>query len=268
MRDQLSLRLEPDVPPLPNLPEGLRPMLPRALADPFDSATHIFEPAWGGLRALAYVGPAASPGAGEVRVVDADGRDVGARLPELAGMAVRLDARSAVLDGELVAVDGSGRADPAELARRIRGETGRPVAYLAFDLLHLDGRSLLSMPLHKRRDLLRRVLHPGDEVLAVPAIAAEGRALHEAAAAQGIAGVLARQRTSPYLPGTKSRLWRFVAAMPPKPEAVETTAADTGATETSPKEAEAGSTVDSTADATAAAPVMALISRLPLPFDD
>lgn len=269
MRDQLSLRLEPDVPPLPNLPEGLRPMLPRALADPFDSATHIFEPAWGGLRALAYVGPAASPGAGEVRVVDADGRDVGARLPELAGMAVRLDARSAVLDGELVAVDGSGRADPAELARRIRGETGRPVAYLAFDLLHLDGRSLLSMPLHKRRDLLRRVLHPGDEVLAVPAIAAEGRALHEAAAAQGIAGVLARQRTSPYLPGTKSRLWRFVAALPvKKPEAAEATPAETRAAEKSPKEADAGSTADSMADRTAAAPVMALISRLPLPFDD
>ena len=72
------------------------------------------------------------------------------------------------------------------------------------------------MPLHRRRDLLRRVLHPGDEVLAVPAIAAEGRALHDAAAAQGIAGVLARQRTSPYLPGTTSRLWRFIATGPPK----------------------------------------------------
>ena len=49
----------------------------------------------------------------------------------------------------------------------------------------------------------------------MPAIAAEGRALHAAAAAQGIAGVLARQRTSPYLPGvTTSRLWRFIAVGP------------------------------------------------------
>jgi bifunctional non-homologous end joining protein LigD len=251
MRDQLSLRLEPELAPLPNLPDGLRPMLSRPIAEPFDSADHIFEPAWGGTRALAFVGPADLPGAGDVRIVDGEGRDVGAALPELAGMAVRLDARSAVLDGELVAVDDAGRADPAELERRIEGKPGRPVAYLAFDLLHLDGRSLLTMPLHRRRDLLRRVLHPGDEVLAVPAIAAEGRALHDAAAAQGIAGVLARQRTSPYLPGTRSRLWRFVATGPPK-------------TRPNP---DLGLAVADAAPS-AAAPVVALIRRLPLLFDE
>jgi len=226
-------------------------MLPRGVTEPFDSEAHIFEPAWGGTRALAFIGPADSPGAGDVRIVDGEGRDVGGSLPELAGMAVRIDARSAVLDGELVAVDADGRADPAELARRIGGTAGRPVAYLAFDLLHLDGRSLLTMPLHRRRDLLRRVLHPGDEVLAVPAIAAEGRALHDAAAAQGIAGVLARQRTSPYLPGVKSRLWRFIAAGPAKPAVV-------------PEPVLVGA--ESTP--TAAAPVVALISRLPLDFDE
>jgi bifunctional non-homologous end joining protein LigD len=253
MRDQLALPLEPDVPPLPNLPEGLRPMLPRTLPEPFDSAAHVFEPAWGGTRALAFVGPADRPGDGSVRIVDEAGHDVAAALPELAGMAVRLDARSAVLDGELVAVDESGRADPAELARRIGGELGRPVAYLAFDLLHLDGRSLLSMPLHRRRDLLRRVLHPGDEVLAVPAIAAEGRALHAAAASQGIPGILARQRTSPYLPGTTSRLWRYIpTAAARSPVAV-------------PHAEGARSPADASA---ASAPVVALIRRLPLLFED
>ena len=107
-----------------------------------------------------------------------------------------------------------GRADAAELARRLAGEPGRAVAFLAFDLLHLDGRSLLSQPLVRRREALRRVLRPGDEVVAVPAIATEGVALFEAAVAQGIAGILARQRSSPYLPGVRSRLWRFVAARP------------------------------------------------------
>jgi bifunctional non-homologous end joining protein LigD len=245
MTDQLSLSLETD---LPNLPETLRPMLARPLPEPFDSPDHLFEPSWGGLRALAFVGPAATAGSGEVRLIDVDGVEVGTRLTELAGLAVRVDARSAVLDGELVVVDAAGRADPKELAARIAGRAGRPVAYLAFDLLHLDGRSLLGVPLAKRREMLRRVLRPGDEVVAVPAISDEGRALFDAVAAQGIAGVMARQRTSPYLSGVRSRLWRFIAAGPP-----------------------GGVVAHSAADdppVPASAPVLALIRRLPLLEED
>ncbi len=175
------------------------------------------------------------------------GVDVSAALPELAGMAVRVAARSAILDGELVVVDGTGRADPAELERRLAGEPGHPAAFLAFDLLHLDGRSLLSQPLVKRREALRRILRPGDEVVAVPAIATEGKALFAAVAAQGVAGVLARQRHEPLLPGrpqppvavhpgdaTRGRARRRDGAEPLPPPTVAT------------------------------APVLALISRLPL----
>ena len=247
MADQLSLRLEADR--LPDLPD-LRPMLPRPMPAPFDSAEHLFEPWWGGERALVLVGPGDVPGGGAVRVVDAAGLDLTAMLPELAGLAVRVAARSAILDGELVVVDAAGRADPAELARRLAGEPGRPAAFLAFDLLHLDGRSLLSQTLDRRREALRRILRPGDEVVAVPAIAGEGVALFEAAVAQGIAGVLARQRASPYLPGVRSRLWRFVAA--------QAGAAGPGAGPGAEDEPEAR---------TAAAPVLALISRLPLDED-
>jgi bifunctional non-homologous end joining protein LigD len=250
MRDQLSLRLEPDVPTLPNLPVTLRPMLPRPLPEPFDSTAHLFEPSWGGLRALAFVGPAESPGAGDVRVIDGDGRDLTTALPELAGLAVRVDGRSAVLDGELVVVDPDGLADDAELERRLAGGRGRPVAFLAFDLLHLDGRSLLSAPLDRRRQALRRVLRPGDEVVAVPAIAGEGRALYDAAATQGIAGVMARQRSSPYLSGVQSRLWRYIEVRPGS-------AADRPAAEADPPE-----------PTTSTAPVVALIRRLPLLFEE
>ena len=240
MADQLSLRLEADT--LPDLPD-LRPMLPRPLPAPFDSDEHLFEPWWGGERALISIGPAEVAGAGEVRIRDAAGREITSALPELAGLAVRVAARSAILDGELVVVDASGRADPGELARRLAGEPGRPAAFLAFDLLHLDGRSLLSQPLVRRRQALRRVLRPGDEVVAVPAIATEGVALFEAAVAQGIAGMLARQRASPYLPGVRSRLWRFVAATPVGGVVPDVAPEIPGA---------------------AAAPVLALISRLPL----
>jgi bifunctional non-homologous end joining protein LigD len=243
MTDQLSFRLDTDL--LPELPD-LRPMEPRLLSEPFDSDEHLFEPWWGGVRAFAYIGPAMAPGGGAVRIVGATGDDLSAALPELAGMAVRVAARSAILDGELVVVDGTGRADPAELERRLAGQAGHPAAFLAFDLLHQDGRSLLSQPLVKRRETLRRILRPGDEVVAVPAIATEGRALFAAVTAQGVAGILARQRQSPYLPGVRSRLWRFIPAAAPADGL-----ADDSAEPLRPP-------------TVATAPVLALISRLPL----
>jgi hypothetical protein len=85
-------------------------------------------------------------------------------------------------------------------------------------------------------------------VVAVPAIVEEGRALFDAVAAQGIAGVMARQRTSPYLPGVRSRLWRFIGARPAE-GSVDGAAADDP-------------------PAAANAPVLALIRRLPLLDED
>jgi bifunctional non-homologous end joining protein LigD len=264
MADQLSLRLEADK--LPDLPD-LRPMLARPLPAAFDSDEHLFEPWWGGERALVLIGPADTTGAGEVRIQDATGREVTAAFPELAGLAVRVDARSAILDGELVVVDSAGRADSGELARRLAGEPGRPVAFLAFDLLHLDGRALISQPLVRRRQALRRVLRPGDEVVAVPAIATEGVALFDAVVAQGVAGILARQRQSPYLPGVRSRLWRYIAAVPgPGGAAGPGGAMPESGGVAGPVGPGAVDASDEQPPTTAAAPILALISRLP--FDE
>ena len=90
----------------------------------------------------------------------------------------------------------------------------------------------------------------------VPAIAGEGRALHAAVSAQGIAGVLARRRTSPYLPGVRSTLWRSIAAGP-RSEGAATPAASR-ARRTPRRTTSSG--------ATGTAPVLALFRRLP--FDE
>ncbi|HYN69021.1 MAG TPA: hypothetical protein VEX41_02270 [Candidatus Eisenbacteria bacterium] len=255
--DQLSLLLDAA---MPNPPANLRPMLARPLPEAFDSPNHLFEPAWGGVRALAIIGPSDSPGAGEVTLVGEDGRPISPLPVDLSGLAVRIAARSAVLDGEIVVVDPTGRLDADELARRMRGEAGKPLAYLAFDLLDLDGRSLLSVPLDRRRELLRRVLRPGDELVAVPAIAEEGKALFAAVVAQGLAGVRARQRGSPYLPGVRSRLWRSIAVGSARKRRRQTSA--TAAT--SPAEADAMALEPAPRGAT----VLALIRRLPLGLDE
>ena len=246
MAEQLSFRLEPALP----RPGDVAPMWPTPYPAAFDSPDFLFEPTWGGHRVLAFIDPSERAGDGAVRLVDAAGRDLVGRLPGLAGLGVRVAARSAVLDGELVVVDAHGRADDEALRGRLVGRPGRPVALLVFDLLHLDGRWLLNQPLDKRRDLLRRVLRPGDEVVMVPAIAGEGRALYEAVAVQGIAGMLARRRTSPYLPGVRSALWRSIVVLSPGDAARAETAA-----EQAPEGVISGT-----------APVLALFRRLP--FDE
>jgi bifunctional non-homologous end joining protein LigD len=244
MTDQLALPLDATADRLPDLP-ALRPMLARPLPEAFDSDEHLFEPSWGGTRALVSIGPAEQAGGGDVRIIDAEDIDRTSALPELSGTAVRVAARSAILDGELVVVDADGRADEAALERRFDGKPGRPVAFLAFDLLHLDGKSMIGQPLVKRREMLRRVLRPGDEVVAVPAIATDGRALFDAIVAQGLAGMMARQRLGPYLPGIRSRLWRFIPAIEGSVPAAEMADA--------PEE-----------PTSATAPVLAMLSRLPL----
>lgn len=251
MTDQLTLSLDLA---LPNLPAGLRPMLARPLPEAFDSTDHLFEPMWGGARALALIGPAELPGAGDVVLVAEDGT-AGPAPIELAGLAARVDARSAVLDGEIVVVDPGGRLDAEELARRLAGKPGRPLSYLAFDILNLDGRSLLNLALDRRRRLLRQVLRPSDEVVAVPAIAGEGRALFEAVTRQGLHGIRARQRSSPYLPGIRSRMWRSIVV-------------DAGGARTS--KAAAGTSDDPgnpEAQLDRKERVLALIRRLPLDFE-
>jgi bifunctional non-homologous end joining protein LigD len=244
--EQLSFRLDPALPAA----GPVAPMWPVPRPDAFDSPDHLFEPTWGGHRVIAYVGPAEHAGGGDVRLIDPTGLDLAPRLPELTGLAVRVAARSAVLDGELVVVDGAGRADDEALRSRLNGGPGRPVALLVFDILHLDGVWLLRTPLEKRRATLKRALRPGDEVVVVPAIAGEGRALHDAVSAQGIAGVLARRRTSPYLPGVRSRLWRSIAAAEPG----------------SAPAVQASEPSDLAIDGGGTAPVLALFRRLP--FDE
>ena len=161
-------------------------MLPRPAEHPFDSADHLFEPSWArrtGPRLHRASRSGAAPPRGRRRVGTWP-----PVLPELADLGSRIVARSAVIDGEVVVVDDRGRPDPAALRTRLAGGSGPPVAYLVFDLLVLDGRPILGEPLHRRRRELHRLLTPGDTVVAVPAIAGEGLALHAAVERPGYRG--------------------------------------------------------------------------------
>jgi bifunctional non-homologous end joining protein LigD len=206
--DQLSLELEPGA---PRLPGDLRPMLAKPAEEPFDDPNWLFEPSWEGLRALAHVEN------GRLRLVDARGRDVTSRFPDLLGLIDAVVAAPCVLDGEIVIPESQGMPDPDALQQRLRPlDEGHAkphrghATYLVDDLLVHDGRSLLREPLERRRALLVTALKPGDRLVLVPAVAGEGSTLFDAVEAQGLPGMLARRRDSPYLPGMRSDLWRRI----------------------------------------------------------
>jgi len=180
-------------------------MLATAAAEPFDSPDHIFELKLDGVRAIAFLE------AGEVRVQNRRLEDLRAQFPQFADLPRRVKARSAVLDGEIVALDAEGRSSLPLLQERLQEEKG-PLTYQVFDILYLDGASLMHLPLARRKTILHQALLPSDSLQACDFVDGEGVAFFEAAAEHGLEGIVAKEKASPYRPGERSRAWQTVKA--------------------------------------------------------
>ena len=129
-----------------------------------------------------------------------------------------IEAREAIVDGEVVALDERGHPDFSLLQERIsEGRTGRPVplVYQAFDLLYLDGRSLRRRPARvaqaaaRARDPAQRRASSTRKP-----IDTEGVAFFEAVKAQGLEGIVAKHRRSRYEPGRRASSWLKIKARP------------------------------------------------------
>jgi ATP-dependent DNA ligase len=211
--DQLSLSLTGDV---ARLPRSVRPMMPKPADAAFDSDEHVFEPRWGGRRVLAFIEPGGGAHALRLRLIDENGRDLAPFFPELATLPDLVGDLPAILDGELVLPDKSGRMDREAFAGRIdHGRTADVVpVYLAFDVLWAGGRPIIAQPLQRRREHLARIVHSSAELVVLPGVVRDGMDLYFAVAQQGLRGVMARHLRGPYLPGRRSDLWRWIASQP------------------------------------------------------
>jgi bifunctional non-homologous end joining protein LigD len=183
----------------------IKPMLAKP-SPPFDSEEHLFELKWDGTRCIMFMDRKG------VRLQNRRLRDITARYPEFQG--VRLRTGSAVLDGELVVIH-KGRPDFKRLQQREHQEdparikilsTLLPATYAAFDLLYLNGRSLLGRPLLERRRLLEG-LFPIAENIILSESYSRGKGLFRLALKRGFEGVMAKEKKSPYLPGERSGYW-------------------------------------------------------------
>ena len=171
-----------------------------------------FEMKWDGVRAVAYVED------GAVRLVSRNGNDLTRSYPELQELADVTDARSAVLDGEIVALNRAGRPDFGRLQNRMnltraadvaKARADVPVHFMLFDLIEADARSLVKEPYDERRAALESLVRPRERgVVQVPP-AFDGD-LEDAIASSiqlGLEGVMAKKRDSTYSTGRRSRAW-------------------------------------------------------------
>lgn len=172
-----------------------------------------FETKWDGERCVVFV--RAARGAADVRLQSRLLKDQTARYPELVDDLARVAAKSAIIDGEIVALDREGKAsfetlqerfgltDPEEIAKRMRRA---PASFAAFDLLWLDGKDLRGEPLARRRKLLCKAIARCRRV-AFSADVGDARALMKAVRRFGGEGIVAKRRASPYREGERGRDW-------------------------------------------------------------
>ena len=211
-QDWMIHRMDPpDDPDRVAMPERLVPMMARSSDKlPRPERGWSYEVKWDGVRAIAYVQP------GRLRLESRNLNEITDAYPEVRGLLTDLGMHEAVLDGEIVAFDDNGRPSFERLqsrmhvtspnaVRRLMGST--PVVYAIFDVLYLDGRSLMDLPYTERRERLEQ-LDLGGPAWRVPSVHRDaGKRLLEATASQGLEGVVAKRLDSHYEPGRRTGAW-------------------------------------------------------------
>jgi bifunctional non-homologous end joining protein LigD len=210
--DWMIHRMDPPADPdREPMPERVVPMMARPSDRlPRDEKNWSFEVKWDGVRAIAYVQP------GRLRLESRNLNEITDAYPEVRGLIGGLGMHEAVLDGEIVSFDENGRPSFERLQRRMhvtapaavrRLAASMPVIYAIFDLLYLDGHSLMGTPYRERRARLESLELSGPAWRVPANHPGEGGLLLEATAKQGLEGVVAKRLDSRYEPGRRSGSW-------------------------------------------------------------
>lgn len=183
------------------MPTAISPMLAVSIDKPFDGDDWLFEIKWDGYRAVSFFEN------GKVRLVSRNQNELTQRFSELKDMAKFLKAKTAILDGEVVALDDQGRPSFSLMQQRTGFRPGGkhaatnadvPVLYYAFDLIYLNGYDWRKMPLEERKKKLGSIIETGDSLRYSDHYAGQGKALFEMARKAGLEGIMAKRCNSCY----------------------------------------------------------------------
>lgn len=144
---------------------------------------------------------------GRARLLTRNRQDWTERFPAVAEAAAALPAKEAILDGEIVALDRAGVSSFQALQQGATGEKGRSLAYVAFDLLFLDGRELRSRPLIERKKALAQLLRGRrGRIRYSEHFDAPGPEVYERACGMGLEGIVSKRKDAPYTSG-RGQAW-------------------------------------------------------------
>ena len=196
------------------MPRELAPMLAETAEKPESDPQWRYEPKLDGYRVIAYVRGA------DVQLKSRRGLDLTAFFPELTEELATQAIGQMILDGEIVALDASGRPSFNALQNRAQlknateiaaGRRDNPVVLVCFDLLHFAGLNLRGSPYLARHRYLAQCLLPSAHVQLVHC-SDNGPELYRAALSHGFEGVVAKRIDSTYQPGKRSRAWLKIKA--------------------------------------------------------
>jgi bifunctional non-homologous end joining protein LigD len=210
-KDWMIHRMDPAADPTAQeIPGFIKPMLAKLSTLPGDDCDWAYEVKWDGIRAITRSQP------GRIHFLSRNENDVSAAYPELRALNRALGSHEAILDGEIVAFDEHGRPSFQALQRRmhLRGDTAirqiaksDPVTLVLFDLLWLDGHSLMDLPYSERRKRLEKLKLEGERWRTPSFETGGGPALLAATREQGLEGVVAKRLDSRYVPAGRSGGW-------------------------------------------------------------
>ena len=183
-------------------PQFIEPMKARLVDEPPKHGDWLYELKFDGIRAMATKNDR------KVSLVSRNGNKLDGRFPEIVEAVKNLPVREYVIDGEVVALDEDGRSS-FQLLQGLEMEGRKaPLRFYVFDLLQLDGKSLLGLPLEQRKQVLAKICeNVGDPIRYSGEISGDVKSLLAEVKRRGLEGLIGKQRNSVYEPGRRSGTW-------------------------------------------------------------
>ena len=188
---------------LPNAkPRFVEPMKARLEEEPPTHGDWLYELKFDGIRAIAV------KDGNKISLISRNGNKLDKRFPEIADAVKDLPVRECVIDGEVVALDEDGRSS-FQLLQALEMEGRKaPLRFYLFDLLQLESKSLLALPVEQRKEVLAKVCDGiGEPIRYSGEISGNVKSLLAEVQRRGLEGLIGKQRGSKYEPGRRSGAW-------------------------------------------------------------